>query len=170
MPRYILLSFLFMGWAFYELSGGANFSPPERVAVAEVKPAKPQTAIQRAQANRAARAREKARAEAATLVAIPAVAPARIKPTLPAAAPAPKPQPAIVKPPAPEADLRRVVASRVNLRTGPGTDHNILATLDRGQTVEVLDTNDQGWLRLRTQPGDRVGWIAERLVSPKSEG
>ena len=39
MPRYILLSFLFMGWAFYELSGGANFRPPERVAVAEVKPA-----------------------------------------------------------------------------------------------------------------------------------
>lgn len=166
MPRYILLSFLFMGWAFFELSGGADFHPPQRETVSAAAPAKPQTALERARSNRAARAR----AENVALVALPATAPARTEPVLAAPAPAPAPQPAVVRPPAPEADLRRVVASRVNLRTGPGTDHNILATLDRGQTVEVLDTNDQGWLRLRTQPGDRVGWIAERLVSARIEG
>jgi hypothetical protein len=32
--RYILLSFLFMGWTFYELSGGADFEPPSATQVA----------------------------------------------------------------------------------------------------------------------------------------
>jgi hypothetical protein len=37
MNRYILLSFLFMGWTFYQLSGGADFEPPsaKQVAIAE---------------------------------------------------------------------------------------------------------------------------------------
>jgi hypothetical protein len=34
MNRYILLSFLFMGWTFYELSGGADFEPPRATQVA----------------------------------------------------------------------------------------------------------------------------------------
>lgn len=43
MPRYIFISFLFMGWAFYELSGGADFEPPrampaESVQTADVQP------------------------------------------------------------------------------------------------------------------------------------
>ncbi|WIY26448.1 SH3 domain-containing protein [Parasedimentitalea psychrophila] len=30
MSRFVMVSFLFMGWTFYELSGGAGFSPPIR--------------------------------------------------------------------------------------------------------------------------------------------
>lgn len=30
MSRFVLVSFAFLGWGFYELSGGANFTPPER--------------------------------------------------------------------------------------------------------------------------------------------
>lgn len=48
MKRLIVISFLFMGFAFYELSGGADFEPrglrpvkPERVAAAVSPPAKP---------------------------------------------------------------------------------------------------------------------------------
>ena len=66
------------------------------------------------------------------------------------------------------ADLRSISATRVNLRSGPGIDTEILARLQRGQQVQVLDSNGAGWLRLRTLPGDQVGWIAERLVGPAS--
>lgn len=67
--------------------------------------------------------------------------------------------------PEPEADLREIVATRVNMRAGPGTDNDIVDRLDRGHTVEVLENNGRGWLRLRALPEDRVGWIAARLVS-----
>ncbi|WP_406648037.1 SH3 domain-containing protein [Aliisedimentitalea scapharcae] len=30
MSRFVVVSFAFLGWAFYELSGGADFQPPER--------------------------------------------------------------------------------------------------------------------------------------------
>lgn len=35
MSRFVMLSFAFMGWGFYELSGGADFKPPERPAEPE---------------------------------------------------------------------------------------------------------------------------------------
>jgi len=41
MSRFVLVSFFFMGWSFYELSGGSDFVPPQRpdpVAVAKAKP------------------------------------------------------------------------------------------------------------------------------------
>ena len=71
-----------------------------------------------------------------------------------------------VRPVAPTADIRRIVATRVNMRAGPGTQNDVLVRLDRGQEVEVLGSDDSGWLRLRTLPGDQVGWIAARLVGP----
>ena len=37
MNRYILLSFLFMGWTFYVLSGGADFVPPSSTHIADAK-------------------------------------------------------------------------------------------------------------------------------------
>lgn len=82
-------------------------------------------------------------------------------------APSPTNQPEeVVRAPVAEtADLREVIASRVNMRAGPGTSHEILDRLTRGQSVEILGDNGQGWLRLRTLPDDRVGWIAERLIS-----
>ena len=30
MSRFVVVSFAFLGWAFYEMSGGADFKPPER--------------------------------------------------------------------------------------------------------------------------------------------
>lgn len=46
MSRFVMVSFLFMGWSFYELSGGRDFVPPikpDPIAVAKIEPAaKPQ--------------------------------------------------------------------------------------------------------------------------------
>jgi hypothetical protein len=63
-------------------------------------------------------------------------------------------------------DMRKVVASRVNMRNGPGTRFDVITTLNRDEEVEVLRGADGGWVRLRTQSG-RVGWMAERLLSKK---
>lgn len=246
MPRYILISFLFLGFAFYELSGGSDFEPRSKstpVDTAEATETEPRSAIERARLKRAT--------EVVTLVAAPVIETSdsrlsgtpeqQATPVIQAAVVAsPEPveaavetietlqpnvstvadasqettiadvqgtatlglsqfataedavievaavqeepplqetnveeaideeEPAVRAPAAASADLRQIVATRVNMRAGPGTSHDILDRLSRGATVEVLGDNGRGWLRLRTLPGDRVGWIAERLVSPAS--
>lgn len=66
MSRFVAVSFLFLGWGFYELSGGAEFQPPEPVGpvVAETQPT--------------ASSRTKARVTAASLVTRPVLRPAEI--------------------------------------------------------------------------------------------
>ena len=67
--------------------------------------------------------------------------------------------------PEPTPDIRRITAARVNMRVGPGTNFAILAKLDNGAEVEVLEDDGNGWLRLRAIDSNRVGWIAHSLVS-----
>lgn len=62
-------------------------------------------------------------------------------------------------------DLRAVAGNRVNMRAGPGTGYGVLATLSRGERVIVLDDPGQGWVKLRVQDGNRVGWMAASLLS-----
>ena len=197
MPRYILLSFLFMGWGFYELSGGSEFQPPQPVATAEAATAKaPEpTRIAKSQIARATQARTPARAETPQVVlaslgadeatnktnrATAAVQTDATEPrvfslqdmvTPPPAANAANPNGIQQVRPTPTraADMREIVATRVNMRAGPGTSSDILMRLAKGDSVEVLEDNGSGWLRLRALPADRVGWIAARLVSPQSD-
>jgi len=232
MPRYILISFVFMGWAFYEMSGGSDFEPrektPELTAEAPA-PEQPATTRTRLQTQQTARASDAASLVTTTSVSYRAeIAPrpsaeemqARNEANMRAAeneqkleqvraslrtdmnlAPSisdsdfkiaslsdlvtdePMPdeiptesveEPAanqgltetVRAPVSSDADLREIVATRVNMRAGPSTADDVLVRLERGHTVEVLGDNGAGWLRLRALPEDRVGWIAERLVSP----
>lgn len=48
MSRFVMVSFAFLGWGFYELSGGAEFEPPKRPAAA----AETETAVQPAERSR----------------------------------------------------------------------------------------------------------------------
>lgn len=235
MPRYIPLSFLLLGWVFYEMSGGADFAPKTLTEVATVEEKVPVevTRLERARQARAdetvasatgaqrtaeraaiASRQERAQAQDARQEQVAsaqneasgtATQPdpdsdqlqqlrAGLRSTLPvftsvtgtggeqvqtislsglgASSRAPQPDPvsepatAVRAPVAESADIREVVATRVNMRAGPGTSHDIIERLSRGQSVEVLGNDGQGWLRLRTLPGDRVGWIAERLIGP----
>lgn len=63
----------------------------------------------------------------------------------------------------PRLDLRFVTASRVNVRGGPGTNFNVIAQVVRNDEVEVLRSDENGWVRLRTPEG-QVGWMAERFL------
>lgn len=71
-------------------------------------------------------------------------------PAEPPATPAPTPLPATAT----------VGVDRLNVRSGPGTDFERIATGLRGQALTVLDQeNDCAWLQVRT-PDGIVGWVA----------
>ncbi len=215
MKRFIVASFLFLGWLFYVLSDGSDFQP--RTA--------PATDAQTAQddAGRVDQPLPKpAPVEAVALVATPAIAPSQPNPidavvatltdggeTPPTQAAEPasdqrlsnvvqglegftadsprlgqrltlasleqrataasgtQPAEVIAELPKPQpipADIRKITATRVNMREGPGTTFSIVARLNRGQDVEVLDDSVDGWLRLEVLPDRQAGWISAALV------
>jgi hypothetical protein len=62
-------------------------------------------------------------------------------------------------------DLRKITGTSVNMRTGPGTRYGILTRVTRGTEVEVLESSENGWLRLRVLDSSRIGWVSTKLVS-----
>jgi uncharacterized protein YgiM (DUF1202 family) len=64
--------------------------------------------------------------------------------------------------------LEVVVASRLNVRAGPGAEHPVVGKLSRGEQVRVLEEAD-GWKRVRPDAGGLEGWVAgEYLQSPST--
>lgn len=206
MPRLIIVSFLILGWTFYELSGGGAFEPrglrppkPEpQLAEARPSPAPAAPVIAprkapteapaeaTAQTQRAAlKAQQLARADrlaqirqglgvqltgfsgAGTGIALTTLEQGAAG--LHEAAPAPEPAAAPAPPPEPKPDLREVTGTRVNMRDGPGTIYPVVARLALGDEVEVLSASGTGWLRLRTLPEQRIGWVAASLVSKRAD-
>lgn len=190
MPHYIWITFLFLGLALYELSGGADFESgtvdqiatsgqknvpeagaaihsdptpvlaklaPEPPALAQTSETAMNDVAQPVSLNLVAETQEPIRV--ASLADPVSFANTRVLPQEPEAEPAAQPAPA--------PDLREVIATRVNVRSGPGTETDIVMRANRGQTVAVLDNNGLGWLQVTVMPDDRQGWIAERLVSSK---
>ena len=74
-------------------------------------------------------------------------------------------EPEVVAAVANDNDLREVTASRVNLRNGPGTKYSVLDKLVRGDEVQVLSDNGDGWIKLRVKSSNQVGWMADYLVT-----
>jgi SH3 domain protein len=57
--------------------------------------------------------------------------------------------------------IRTVV--KITLRTGPGTDHKIIALITSGDPIDVLETNGE-WSKVRTLDG-KEGWIMSNLIT-----
>lgn len=66
---------------------------------------------------------------------------------------------------APARDLRRITGTSVNMRAGPGTTYGVMGRVTRGTEVEVLESYNAGWLRLRVVESSSIGWVAASLVS-----
>jgi hypothetical protein len=196
--RFVLLSFVFLGWAFYEVSGGSDFTPqnpadPQDVIVADLpasvqtaqQPATqtaPQTDIQLASSSLETPAIQPtpislAGVPTTQLISSPTPTPVsqrfELGPTkeTPEDTPAPQTQ-AIADAStttftlsARESDTRWIEATRVNMRNGPGTSYNVLATLVRDQEVELLQDPGSGWVKLKILDTGRIGWTAKRFVS-----
>ncbi|MBT8153410.1 SH3 domain-containing protein [Epibacterium ulvae] len=204
--RFVVASFLGLGWTFYELSGGADFAPPERPEiVAETPAAKVDApAVTLASASTAPTSNPKEVVPVADVerpVADPALRRSIAReqlaqiggalgtdtafdgriPTgglqlvsLEGGLSAITTQPvapivetvAIPEPQGP--DVRYVRASRVNMRQGPGTNYSVLTRLLANDKVIVLEDNGAGWLRLKVDNSNRVGWIAASLLTKKA--
>lgn len=219
LKTYIPVTFLFLAWAFFELSGGFGFEPMQREAtlneagddtgvaaleaslaeaLAETHAPMPANASDDNPAPEAAEPESADAAFAVTGTLSEALSDGISVTTLDAGLdadsafafdPEPAAPPAItfeslVQPdaitigepvgdpinlltatPLPSADLRVVAGSRVNMRAGPGTDFDVLETLDQGTRTEVLEVDASGWARIRVVESGLEGWIAERLLA-----
>jgi uncharacterized protein YgiM (DUF1202 family) len=69
--------------------------------------------------------------------------------------------------PSPTPDLRTGVVisnQNINVRSGPSTGSNSIASLVPGTTVEIIDESDDGqWFHVRLAD-DRTGWVAANLL------
>ena len=64
--------------------------------------------------------------------------------------------------------LEVVVATRLNVRAGPGAEHAVVGKLAQGEQVRVLEEMS-GWKRIRPDAGGLEGWVAgEYLRTPPS--
>ena len=227
MWRFILITFAFLGWSFYELSGGADYEPrtnsiQARALLDDVRPVARPVRTHVAQLSGAGGVAAASDTDSATPAALPADTPARV--TAPridgdndggaritlASASAESPatptiglpiisaqpvdivqqlgaaQPRITgltlrglsdgtdstdptaqtpRPARPDADIRTIAGSAVNMRAGPGTQYDRIARLVRGDEVAVLQDPGNGWLKLRVIESGRVGWMADSLVT-----
>lgn len=61
--------------------------------------------------------------------------------------------------------LEVVVATRLNVRAGPGAEHPVVGKLAQGSEVRVLEIVD-GWKRIRPDTGRLEGWVAGEFLQP----
>lgn len=54
---------------------------------------------------------------------------------------------------------------KITVRTGPGISHKVIAMLQSGEMVEILEENDE-WSRVRLQDG-KEGWALTRFLTSK---
>lgn len=65
------------------------------------------------------------------------------------------------------ATLYYVTGNRVRVRSGPGTDYDIVSHLDRGDKIDVISTSG-GWARMTLYSGSDEGYISTKYISRKN--
>lgn len=63
----------------------------------------------------------------------------------------------------PEFDVKTVVAHMLNLRSGAGTEYNILEVLNNGDKVTVNESMGD-WLRVTVQKSNCGGWVSKKYI------
>ncbi len=194
MLRFIMLSFGFMGWAFYEMSGGSSFDASElreaRLAAIEAekearKPQElPRAPVVVAEAPKVVVDTDPPEVTRVSLnlTTLDTTPPTQQQDTaavpqnaavITSSADTPAIIPSLIDPTdgasAPQTaaatDIRTVSGNRVNVRGGPGTDFGIVARLVRGDEVKVLQDDGNGWVRFETLNGETDGWMADFLLT-----
>ncbi len=95
-----------------------------------------------------------------TLLAQPTVFPAAT-PTPVKAEPAPTVTPAPTATEISPAVQAEVIAWGLNVRSGPGIDYSVIASLSKGDIVPVIDVDpNTGWLQVQLPGGEKIGWIS----------
>lgn len=189
MKTFILLTFGFLGFAFYEMSGGADFEPASaRLAATDNAEAEVEQVAQAAAEAPAAVIASSTESitkidstPSVTRVALNLtnIADAQEAATPQAAATAriidSSETPQIILPSliattndaafSADGDVRTVSGNRVNVRGGPSTDYGIVSKLTRGVEVRILEDNGDGWVRMQPVDGGEAGWMADFLLT-----
>ncbi|MCC5974037.1 MAG: SH3 domain-containing protein [Rubellimicrobium sp.] len=195
MNRFIILSFLVMGWAYWELSGGAQFQPQSWPTVDDAEIAAPASDGTTGGGDPLAGVGIVTRADTSALSTFDidgTVTPSSTDAAITAAledvlgqpqpdidpveiAAEPVPGPDIAPDVAPDVasdpvvasrDLREVTGERVNMRDGPGTDFGVIEQLVRGTVITVIEDAGNGWVRVRVDASGRAGWMAADFLLP----
>ena len=166
MSKFIVLTCALLFWAFYEFSGGSEFTPLERkVPIAKAPVAEESVLPEITEITTVALEA----APAPVLQAPKAEEPAYI--VIPAPA---EPKEAVQQasldtggagPASGDYPIHKVAGEWVNMRDGPSTNYLVLDTLPRGTRAEVMVVNADGWAQIRILNTGQVGWMAERLLS-----
>lgn len=188
MKTFILLTFGFLGFAFYEMSGGSEFEPMS-VKMARQAPVEvaPQQVAQAPQADAVVEpAAEVTTASITKIDTTPDVTRVSLNLTdVASAAEAETVQqatiidsaetPQIILPSLiattsgageqADGDIRKVSGNRVNVRGGPSTNFGVVNKLTRGASVRILEDNGDGWVRMQPVDGGESGWMADFLLT-----
>lgn len=185
MTRFVVLTFAFLGWAFYEVSGGGEFEFPLLASSGATEPAAGELAEGDAIIENAEQA-EDTTPDTIVLASLPMRAlvsepePITRQFSLDDAIAAEISQEPALRDFSGDmsvsgsvgvrsyglttADIRLVRGNRVNVRNGPGKSYAHVATLSRGEEVEVLENAQRGWVELRIVETGEIGWMAEFLL------
>ena len=187
MWKLIVVSFIALGFAFYELSGGQDFDPSSSVDNMQMSQVREEAVAQtvsgtalggEAVANVtqdsalvekqefAALEAPEVRSDASVLESSLWTLPENMETTLIDVAEAEITPVVLPQEDASEAeqDVRRVAVNRANFRNGPGTSFGIIGKLPRDAELVVLQEPGNGWLKLRSVDDNKVGWLAASLV------
>jgi uncharacterized protein YraI len=64
-------------------------------------------------------------------------------------------------------NIKRVGDSRLNMRSGPGTENAILVTLEPDTELLILQDSGDGWVQVEVRETGLRGWTAEEfLIAP----
>ena len=169
MNRYILVAFVFMGFAYYELSGGSEFVPQtvSDTALAQADAARPMPELTVAKAPRAPTpglaAVDDFVSPSVTQVSAPIVFDTGEEPVAGVAtASTADPEPAATI----DRELWTVTASRLNVRMGPSTNDAVVGQVTAGEEVAVLDEGSgDGWVMILVEGDGAQGWVASRFLT-----
>lgn len=175
MSRFIFLSFAFLGWAFYEVSGGPDFQPRISAAIAATEPSV-QNAVNAAPVTSHHPDPKLASMDETGLIVTRMIVaddpnPGRGIATYSLSnAEVPNSRKLVfsLSSTGPSPEIRRVRADNVNMRTGPGTQFVVVDNLPIDTRVKLLDGSVRGWVKLRSLDSGRVGWIQRRFISAYS--
>lgn len=174
MGKIIIITFAFMAFAFYEMSGGSEFVPiaDEKRAALEVERAEEERLLAEAKIERLNAAPtplpEVILASAIVTREVTEPTPSVVDETVAVPLEDEKVEElvaAVAEADEPLRDIREVTAARVNMRSGPGQNFGIIAKLSNGEEVEILQDPGNGWVKLRVRENGNEGWMADFLLT-----
>lgn len=69
-------------------------------------------------------------------------------------------------------DIYSVVSGPLNLRSGPGTNYSVIASLKVGTTMEIIDdggnANGYHWVKVWVSSIDKTGFVADAFIAKAS--